>query len=148
MVVVRDLGGKFLEVHTLLRNGRLDRKAEGKRYSMIIKSGYWNYYMSFRISDNKKLFRDIYEKNYADTVIGFAAEGKVLESKEAIENYLQVRRRSMDEILKRKNRENWSTQTERQMYRNNELPEYYFDFVQQLDGYIDNLQVAVPFFIC
>lgn len=142
MVVVRDLGGKFLEVHTLLRNGRLDRKAEGKRYSMIIKSGYWNYYMSFRISDNKKLFRDIYEKNYADTVIGFAAEGKVLESKEAIENYLQVRRRSMDEILKRKNRENWSTQTERQMYRNNELPEYYFDFVQQLDGYIDNLQVA------
>ena len=57
--------------------------------------------MSFRISDNKKLFRDIYEKNYADTVIGFAAEGKVLESKEAIENYLQVRRKSMDEILKR-----------------------------------------------
>ena len=33
---------------------------------MIIKSGYWNYYMSFRIKDNKKLFRDIIEKKYND----------------------------------------------------------------------------------
>lgn len=30
---------------------------------MIIKSGYWNYYMSFRIKDNEKLFRDIIDKN-------------------------------------------------------------------------------------
>lgn len=109
---------------------------------MVIKSGYWNYYMSFRISDNKKLFRDICEKNYADTVIGFAAEGEVLGFEEVIENYLHVRQKCMDEILRQKNKENWNTQREQQMYCNNELPECYFDFVQQSDGCIDNLQVA------
>lgn len=41
---------------------------------MIIKSGYWNYYMSFRIKDNKKLFRDIIAKKYNDSIIGVALE--------------------------------------------------------------------------
>lgn len=45
---------------------------------MIIKSGYWNYYMSFRIKDNKKLFQDIINKEYNDSIIGIALEKGLL----------------------------------------------------------------------
>lgn len=54
---------------------------------MVIKSGYWNYYMSFRISDNKKLFRDIHEKNYVDTVMGVALEGEILQNERVSTGY-------------------------------------------------------------
>lgn len=107
---------------------------------MLIKSGYWNYYMSFRISDNKKLFRDIVEKDYSDTVIGIAGEGKVLENDSMIVNYLAERNECMDRFLNQKNQEKWSLQTEREKYCNNELPEYYFDFIQRTDGYSDKLR--------
>ena len=54
---------------------------------MIIKSGYWNYYMSFRIKDNKKLFRDIIAKKYNDSIIGVALEKELLQNLSALRGY-------------------------------------------------------------
>lgn len=107
---------------------------------MVIKSGYWNYYMSFRISDNKKLFRDIHEKNYVDTVMGVALEGEMLQNERVSAHYLKIRHDNMDKFLKQKDIENWSLYTEQEKYCNNELPEYYFDFIQEAEGYSDKLK--------
>lgn len=56
---------------------------------MIIKSGYWNYYMSFRIKDNKKLFQDIINKEYNDSIIGIALEKGLLQNTTIISEYLE-----------------------------------------------------------
>lgn len=59
---------------------------------MIIKSGYWNYYMSFRIKDNKKLFQDIINKEYNDSIIGIALEKGLLQNTTIISEYLEKRK--------------------------------------------------------
>lgn len=96
--------------------------------------------MSFRIKDNKKLFRDICEKNYADTVMGIAADREILENNTEILCCLDERCECMKTVWERKDSKNWSSQTERELYCKNELPEFYFDYVQQLDGCADKLR--------
>lgn len=90
---------------------------------MIIKSGYWNYYMSFRIKDNKKLFRDIIAKKYNDSIIGVALEKELLQNTTIIPEYLKQRERGVKPYLKQKKIDRWSISTEQEKYRNNELPE-------------------------
>ncbi len=69
---------------------------------MIIKSGYWNYYMSFRIKDNKKLFRDIIDKKYNDSIIGIALEKEVLQNTLIIPEYLEKRENDVKPYLEQK----------------------------------------------
>lgn len=109
---------------------------------MIIKSGYWNYYMSFRIKDNKKLFRDIIAKKYNDSIIGVALEKELLQNTTIIPEYLKQRERGVKPYLKQKKIDRWSISTEQEKYRNNELPECYFDFVNEGNGYADKLRKA------
>lgn len=69
---------------------------------MIIKSGYWNYYMSFRIKDNKKLFRDIIDKKYNDSIIGIALEKEELQNTLIIPEYLEKRENDVKPYLEQK----------------------------------------------
>lgn len=110
---------------------------------MIIKSGYWNYYMSFRIKDNKKLFRDIIAKKYNDSIIGVALEKELLQNTTIIPEYLKQRERGVKPYLKQKKIDRWSISTEQEKYRNNELPECYFDFVNEGDGYADKSKESI-----
>ena len=90
---------------------------------MIIKSGYWNYYMSFRIKDNKKLFQDIINKEYNDSIIGIALEKGLLQNTTIISEYLEKRENDVKPYLEQKKIERWSISTEQEKYKNNELPE-------------------------
>lgn len=107
---------------------------------MIIKSGYWNYYMSFRIKDNKKLFQDIINKEYNDSIIGIALEKGLLQNTTIISEYLEKRENDVKPYLEQKKIERWSISTEQEKYKNNELPECYFDFVNEGDRYVDKLR--------
>ena len=109
---------------------------------MIIKSGYWNYYMSFRIKDNKKLFQDIINKEYNDSIIGIALEKGLLQNTTIISEYLEKRENDVKPYLEQKMIERWSISTEQEKYKNNELPECYFDFVNEGDRYGDKLRNA------
>lgn len=109
---------------------------------MIIKSGYWNYYMSFRIKDNEKLFRDIIDKKYNDSIIGIALEKDLLQNTLIIPEYLEKRENDVKPYLEQKKIERWSISTEQEKYRNNELPECYFDFVNEGGRYGDTLRKA------
>lgn len=107
---------------------------------MIIKSGYWNYYMSFRIKDNKKLFQDIINKEYNDSIIGIALEKGLLQNTTIISEYLEKRENDVKPYLEQKKIERWSISTEQEKYKNNELPECYFDFVNEGNRYVDKLR--------
>uniref|UniRef100_UPI003520BC47 hypothetical protein n=1 Tax=Blautia faecicola TaxID=2509240 RepID=UPI003520BC47 len=58
--------------------------------------------MSFRIKDNKKLFRDIIDKKYNDSIIGIALEKEVLQNTLIIPEYLEKRENDVKPYLEQK----------------------------------------------
>lgn len=108
---------------------------------MVIESGFWNYYMSFRIENNKKFFQNLHKKDI-NFIMGFVKEGKVYVEQAAWEDYFEKRRMQMKPILERREQESWDELTEQEMYVNDELPEYYFDFLQANGTFVDKLEVV------
>lgn len=106
---------------------------------MVIETGYWNYYMSFRLADNKKLIHNIKTRDYFEGVIGVALNGDILKNS-SIDEYFEERKNVMLPLIERKFSEAWDETIEQQLYVENKIPEYYFDFIN-IDGqYIDILE--------
>lgn len=108
---------------------------------MIIEKGYWNYYMSFHLADNKKLFYDIMQNKYSDSVIGVALDNEILENA-SFKEYFEERRKTMTQTIAQKHSEKWDENTEKQLYFENKLPEYYFDFTEIEGQWKDTLELA------
>lgn len=101
---------------------------------MQIKSGYWNYYLAFRLKDCKKNVMHISQEQLEKGVIAVASDNSIWENK-AVDILLKNRKEVMEEWIKKKMSGMLLTvEEERRLYEENILPEHYFDIIRTPNG--------------
>lgn len=107
---------------------------------MLIKSGFWNYYLAFRLKNYAEYANHIYQAFSRDGIIA-VAKGNRLWENSGIDQLLKNRKAVMEEWLEKKSKGELALETERQLYIDNILPEHYFDIEKTENGqWKDNFQ--------
>lgn len=101
---------------------------------MLIKSGFWNYYLAFRLKDYREYVKCIPKMHMQKGIIAVATEDTILENP-AVDHWLHDRKAVMEKWINKKMAGELSeVEEELKMYRENILPEHYFDIVRTANG--------------
>lgn len=104
---------------------------------MIIESGYWNYYLAFRIDSYGKHLQEMNLKSTNSGLIAYISDQTVL-VKNTLDEMFEKRKNNM--LKYKKETSKYTAKMLKQMYMENELPEYFFDFDKDMN---DMLEAAV-----
>lgn len=97
---------------------------------MLIKEGYWNYYLAFRIENFQKHLKEMNQEKINIGVVAYISDENVLVSN-MIEPLLKERKEDMSKYGRIGQK--LTNDKARKMYVENKLPEYYFDFDNNMD---------------
>ena len=101
---------------------------------MLIKSGFWNYYLAFRLKDYREYVNCIPKMHLQKGIIAVATENTILKNP-AVDHWLHDRKEVMEKWINKKMAGELSeVEEERKMYREDILPEHYFDIVRIANG--------------
>ena len=102
---------------------------------MLINSGYWNYYLAFRIKDYAKHIEEIKRKNNFSGMLAYITDDTVLTNINT-DDLLRERKAN---IIKAQNElsGNESYEALYELYQADKLPEYFFDYDNSLNDLLE-----------
>ena len=102
---------------------------------MLINSGYWNYYLAFRIKDYAKHIEEIKRKNNFSGMLAYITDDTVLTNINT-DDLLRERKAN---IIKAQNEltGNESYEALYELYQVDKLPEYFFDYDNSLNDLLE-----------
>ena len=102
---------------------------------MMIESGYWNYYLAFRIGNYQKHLQEMNLKSTNIGLIAYISDETILVNK-MLDELLENRKSDILECNKKV--EGCNAEVLHQMYMTNELPEHYFDFDKDMTDMLED----------